>query len=646
MVAARPRPPVPDAVRPRPVRLSAGLLALVLAAALSGCSLFGEGPDKALQAFLTGWQSGKLGGLDLLDPDGRPLAGDAAQTQLTQYEGDLAVARPKLAVQGKPKTEDDNASATVAVAWPIVEGVTWEYTTTVRLRKGEQWRAFFGPATVHPDLRSTDKFAVKRTAAERGAVLDGAGQPLVTKRPVVVVGLEPRRVKNIEAEIKQFGDAIKAAGVDVTKELTELPAQVGKAKPDAFVTIVTLRQEAYTPIAARIKAIPSNATRTESQALAPSRVFARALLGHSGEVTKEIMDKNPGKYRVGDVVGLSGLQQQYDTGLRGKGGISVVIPAAQGASPKTLFSTDPVAGTPIRTTLDVATQNAADEVLATETRRSAIVAVRVSDGAVLAVANGPGPAAVNLALTGQVPPGSTFKAVTALALLDNGSVTPSTPVDCPKTLTIEGQPFKNAEDMVLNTVPFEVNFAKSCNTAFVSLAPKLGSDGLAKTAQTLGVGVPWDLGTDVNTGSVATGGSAADQAAAAFGQGKTTVSPIVLAAASAAIARGQWKQPRLVTEPAPAKVAPDGPALKQTSLDALRPMMRKVVTEGTASPLKAVAGLHGKTGTAEYDNDVTHTHSWFMGYRNDIAFAVFVENGGLSTETAVPLAGRFFAKLG
>jgi cell division protein FtsI/penicillin-binding protein 2 len=76
--------------------------------------------------------------------------------------------------------------------------------------------------------------------------------------------------------------------------------------------------------------------------------------------------------------------------------------------------------------------------------------------------------------------------------------------------------------------------------------------------------------------------------------------------------------------------------------------MREVVTSGTATPLARQPGapIFGKTGTAEFDDNPEHTHSWFIGFRGDVAFAVFVENGGLSTDTAVPLAGKFFTALG
>lgn len=78
---------------------------------------------------------------------------------------------------------------------------------------------------------------------------------------------------------------------------------------------------------------------------------------------------------------------------------------------------------------------------------------------------------------------------------------------------------------------------------------------MARAGKDLGIGTKWTVGLDAHTGSIATGGSDADKAAAAFGQGKTTVSPLAMAAATAAVARGQWRQPVLVTEPVQQKVA-------------------------------------------------------------------------------------------
>jgi cell division protein FtsI/penicillin-binding protein 2 len=623
-------------------RVTALVAALALLSTLPACS--SKPPDDSLKTFLGAWEKGNIAGLKFLGPDGKALAGDAAQKLLTTVAGDLAATPPKLSLKGSPVVKDDQCSAVVHVSWPVA-GSTWEYDTMINARRvDKQWTVIFGATTINPELEATDKLAVRKTAGTRGSILDGAGQPIVSSKPVVIVGVQPRSITDINLVVRNLTDAFSQA--KVSADLSGLPDQVKKAAPDAFVQIITLRKEVYDGIANKLNSTPGVITRNSTQSLAPSAQFARALLGTTGEVTKEIMDKNPGKYKVGDVVGLSGLQQRYDSILQGNPGVKVVVAMPAGTPDKQLFTADPSGGAQIKLTLDVNLQNAAEQALVGEQRRSALVAIRISDNSIVAVANGPGAAPNNFALTGQTPPGSTLKAVTALAALDKG-MTGEDIVACPKNLTVDGRVFRNSHDQELGNVPLRTDFAKSCNTAFASLAPKIAPDGLAKTAQTLGMGVQWDIGADVFTGKISVNGSKAEQAAAAFGQGTNLASPISLASAAAAIGRGQWKQPRLVLEPAPKSPAADGPQLNPASVEALRAMMRQVVTEGTASQLKDLPGdLRGKTGTAEYDNNPEHTHSWFMGYRGDIAFCVFVENGGASTAAAVPITGKFFQTIG
>jgi cell division protein FtsI/penicillin-binding protein 2 len=113
------------------------------------------------------------------------------------------------------------------------------------------------------------------------------------------------------------------------------------------------------------------------------------------------------------------------------------------------------------------------------------------------------------------------------------------------------------------------------------------------------------------------------------------------------VARGQFIQPKLVTEPAPSAPAADGPKLAESSIQPLRTMMREVVTKGTGEDLADVPGkpVSGKTGTAEFKDGEEETHAWFVGWQGDIAFAVMVEKGGAGAEAAVPIAERFLNAL-
>ncbi|MFG2057025.1 penicillin-binding transpeptidase domain-containing protein [Micromonospora sp. NPDC048930] len=638
--------------RPVLVALAAAVLA---AGALAGCS--GEGgPETTVDAFLKGWRSGELQAVGFVDATGAKIPAAEVTKEIRSLSGELADTPPELKRAGDAKITADTATARVQVTWTLPGQVRWAYESPVRLKRGgdDQWQVIWEPTIVQEKLEKGDRLALRRDPAPRAGILDGAGAPIVAPRPVVRVGVQPGEVTDVQALVRQLDAAFRAIRPALTPpvDLADLPKRVAEADPGAFVEVVTLRDEAYRQIKPRIYDLPGTKFQSDKLALAPTREFARALLGSVDPAQADDLQAHPDKYVRGDLVGHGGLQGRYDDRLRGVPGLTVVTehPAPEGTTAPSgveVFRAEPKPGQPLKTTLDVATQNAADAALRGETRRSALVAVRISDGAVLAAANGPGAAGENLAFGAQVPPGSTFKMVSALALLDKGAVTPEATVACPKTFVVDGRPFKNSDNFALGSVPFSTDFAKSCNTAFASLAPKLGADGLAVAGRTLGLEASWDLGADVFTGKVSANGSATEQAAAAIGQGTTVVSPLAMAGATAAVARGHWEQPKLLLDPAPAKPAPAGPALKAESVAALKAMMRGVVTSGTASALKDVPGepVYGKTGTAEYDNNPAHTHAWFVGWQGDVAFAVFVEQGGASTASAVPISERFLRAL-
>ncbi|SCF32298.1 penicillin-binding transpeptidase domain-containing protein [Micromonospora saelicesensis] len=651
MPLSYPRPHRPNPAR----RLAAAVTTALLAAGvLVGCS-GDDGPQRTVDAFLAGWRSGDLQAVGLIDPLGSKLPSADVAREIKDLSGELAATPPKLTRHGEPKITKDIATTTVQVEWALPGQTRWAYDREVRLAHGDddQWQVIWEPKVVHEQLTKGDRLALRRDPGARAAVLDNAGKPLVTPRPVVRVGVQPNAVTDLKKLVKDLDAAFKAIrpalvpGVD----LADLPDRVAKAEPGAFVEVVSLREEAYRQIKPRIYDLPGTKFISDKIDLAPTREFARALLGSVDQAQADDLAAHPDRYVVGDLVGHGGLQGRYDERLRGGPGLTVVVerPAEGGKLEPTgaeLFRREPQPGQALKTTLDVAVQNAADGALRAEPRRSALVAIRISDGAVLAAANGPGPAGENLAFDAQVPPGSTFKMVSTLGLLDRGAVTLDGPVDCKKTFTVDGRSFKNSDNFELGSVPFRTDFAKSCNTAFAALAPKLGGDGLAAAGRSLGLEGQWDLGTDAFTGKVSTGGSLAEQAAASFGQGTTLVSPLAMAGATAAVARGRFEQPKLLIDPAPAKPAPAGEQLKPESVKALRTMMREVVTAGTGSALKDVPGeVYGKTGTAEYDDNPAHTHAWFVGWRGDVAFAVFVEKGGASTASAVPMAERFLRAL-
>ena len=622
----------------------AGVAAVLLAGGLTACGK--DGPADTIDDFLAGWRTGNLDRVGFVTADGSSIAARAVVDQLQGLAGDLAKSPLVLARSGDPKVTGDIASNAIKLDWTLPGGTPWSYQSTVRLtkRNSDGWRVIWEPAIVNSELTAGDKLKVRRVAPDRSSILDRAGKPIVTKQPVVTVGVSPEKIKDLAALTKGLGTAFEKVGVSIDGK--DLKARIDRADPDAFLDLVTLRRTDYTKIRDDIRPLAGTVFREEHRDLAPTRAFARALLGTADAATKQDIDGNPETISVGDIVGHGGLQQRYDATLRGTAGQSVVISRTapdDKVEETQIFSTRPGPGKPVKTTLDVATQNAADRAVAEAKQPSALVAIRISDSSVLAVANGPGGGGVNTAFTGQVPPGSTFKMVSAYGLLHSKKVTPSTIVDCPRTRKVNGRTFTNAHNEALGRVQFHTDFARSCNTAFVGLAPQLGADGLRSAATALGLGLAWDLGIDAFSGKVSAGGTPTELAAATFGQGTTVVSPLAMAAATAAVARGRFEQPKLVLDPTPPNPAASGAPLDGGAVKALRPMMREVVTNGTGTGLRFVPGapVYGKTGTAEFANGSKQTHAWFIGYQGDIAFAVMVQKGGAGAEAALPIVDRF-----
>jgi cell division protein FtsI/penicillin-binding protein 2 len=473
--------------------------------------------------------------------------------------------------------------------------------------------------------------------APRAPVTDRTGAPVVQDRPVVTVGLQPSRATDLAATV----DRVAAlTGV----EAPPLLERARRARPDDFVEVVVLRREAYDAVRPELRPVPGVVLREGTRQLAPTTAFARALLGSVGPATAELVEAGGGTVRPGQEVGLSGLQRQYQDQLGGTPGLEVEVVDGAGEVVRSLLSTPPAPGTALQLTLDTAVQQAADAALATapEGKRAALVVVQPSTGDVLAVANaGPDGPGVDRALSGRYPPGSTFKTASALALLRTG-LRPDEVVPCPATVSVDGKVFRNAEDEVLGDQPFTVDFAHSCNTAFVGSADRISAEQLTAAARDLGLTAydlePAAFGADV---PISTG--AVQHAAQVLGQGEVLVSPLAVAVAAATVESGRLRLPRLLTQ---ATASRPGPELAEAP--ALQALTRAVVTDGTGTALRSVPGepVRGKTGTAEYGTDVPpRTHAWFAGSSGDLAFAVLVEDGGFGGQTAAPVAAELLRAL-
>jgi cell division protein FtsI/penicillin-binding protein 2 len=304
-----------------------------------------------------------------------------------------------------------------------------------------------------------------------------------------------------------------------------------------------------------------------------------------------------------------------------------------------------VAGQPVQTSIDMRYQLAASHAVSAASTNKPIdmVVLQPSTGKVLAVIERPG--GFDRALSGIFPPGSTFKIVTASALSKKG-LRPSTSVQCPATVNIGGRTFHNFDNERLGSTSLLNAFAVSCNTTFAMLATQhLDGSSLGSMAKTFGFNARPALGIPATLGHFATPRQPVDLAAGAFGQGKDLVNPLSQATMAAAIENGTWRPPQLVVNPAPQQSSQPR-KISSGILGTLRPMMRAVVTKGTAAGVGFPSGVYGKTGTAEYGSGSSPpSHAWFIGYRGNLAFAVLVEGGGVGADASAPIANAFLHKV-
>ncbi|HEY0641991.1 MAG TPA: penicillin-binding transpeptidase domain-containing protein [Nocardioides sp.] len=625
--------------------LRLGIVAVVMGVA-PACSVLG-GADTDPASGTADDLATALAGHSLGDV---PLTDEGDRTAFAELVAPLDEVPVAVEVSGVEEPEDAEepgarATATLGWRWQLTDTAPWEYESTVELvRAGSGWQVDWTPEALAPGLADGDTLGLRTVAPTRGDITGADGAVLVTERPVLRYGLDKTKVEG--AQVARSARRIaRVLDVDVASYVDRAEAM----GPEAFVEAVVLREDDALDVLPSFRKVPGALAVRDTLPLAPSREFAAALLGRVGPATAELVEASDGRIEAGDEVGLSGLQARDDEQLAGSPGTEVV---ARGADDqlRTLAEVPATDGTDLATTLDPDLQDRAEAALATlgdDAPASALVAIRPSDGAVLASANGAGAAGADLASTGHYAPGSTFKVVTALALLRSG-LTVDDVVSCPATTVVDGRSFKNYDDYPsssLGDIPFVQAIAQSCNTALINEVGRLSAGDLAAAAQALGLGTDHDLGFPVYFGQVPPPETETGAAADMIGQGTVLASPFAMATVAASVSAGHTVLPVLLPEHEVTQTAPDVPLTAQES-GTLLGLMRAVVTTGSGRFLLDVPGQVGaKTGTAEHgEPDAAGnlpTHAWMIATRGDLAVAVFVETGVSGSQTAGPVLEAF-----
>ncbi|MGH3940539.1 MAG: penicillin-binding transpeptidase domain-containing protein [Pseudonocardiaceae bacterium] len=596
------------------------LLAALLPATLllTGCGVFGSDPQDAAVGFLDAVASGDAEAAGQLTDD------PAAATRSIQLVRDELKPQSVTLTLKETRSGDNSGntvSASYSAVWDLGENRQWRYDGDLELVPAdteEGWSVRWRPAVLHPRLGAQQRVELSVVGPEPAPVVDRTGMPLLTPQTVVTVALDRGQAPDLPGVAAALAGALQPFDPGITQQ--SILEGADAAPPGQPSVVAVLREQDYQSVRSRIYDLPGVRFPTQQRLLGPDRNFAAQV--------------------------LPGIRSAVEEQRAGAAGWRITTVDAVGTEVAELAGQQPRVVPTVTTTIDRSVQAAAEDALERIANPAMIVAIQPSSGEILAVAqNTAADAQGALALIGRYPPGSTFKIVTAVAALQSGTLTPQSPVACPGTTTIEGRLIPNIDRFDLGTVPLHTAFARSCNTTFATLAADFEPGQLTDAAYQMGIGRDYQIpGITTLTGQVPPSESTVQRAENGFGQGQVLTTPFGMALVASTVAGGQQVPTPVLIRGMPTETtgAPAQPVPGEVT-DGLRMMMREVVTEGTGTALADQGEVHGKTGTAEFS--ATNSHGWFVGFRDDLAFATLVVDAGASAP-AVEASGRFLSALG
>ncbi|WP_278848754.1 penicillin-binding protein 2 [Megamonas hypermegale] len=543
--------------------------------------------------------------------------------------------------------------------------------------------AYFGK------LADGNRIRLVSTSAPRGIIYDRNDVPLVNNRPAFTVELLPSLEPVSPEVVDRLAKLLNLNAEDINNKIANHsgfdPVTIKVDVTPEIISVIEEQQDLYPGVFIDTKPVRNYIYKTEGV----------HVLGYVSEISDgELEDKKKNgddSYKLGDIIGKFGLEKYYDTYLRGTPGGEQVEVDVTGRPVQRLGMKEPIAGNNLRLTIDYHLQDAAeramDEVLGQiGAQAAAAVVLNPQTGEVLAMVsrpnfdpnlfalgistkdwnvinNNPHYPLDNKAVTGEYPPGSTFKIITGTAALMEKVVTPD------ELIFDSGQhwiiPKTNADGEALGYINFVQALAHSDNVYFYEMGNRLGIDRLAKWARLFGIGEK----TGIDLSYEASGNVAcpeykrkvfdeewylAETFDASIGQGFTLATPLQMAVVMSEAATGGKKyKPYLVRDifdsngnvikhfdPVLVRDLNIDPAIAQLVQQGLH----EVSTIGTAASMfrDFPVPIAGKTGTAE--NSQGREHGWFVAYgpfdNPNIAVAVIVENAGYGATSAVPIGHK------
>jgi penicillin-binding protein 2 len=357
-----------------------------------------------------------------------------------------------------------------------------------------------------------------KVQAPRGEIVDRHGRVLVRNRVGYAVRVTPDRLPEDEGERRALYRRLakllrmrpRVVRRRVEAQFDELPFSMATVKQD-------VQRETFMYIGERREDFPGVEIEPVFLREYPHREIGAHLFGHLGEASKEDLDDPQFEgVEMGDRLGKAGIEQEYDSVLRGRNGASRVKVDALGNLKGRLETEETVQGSQLRLALDLDVQRTGQAALAGGTGLGAFAVMDIHNGEVLGLGSHPsfdpnlfaevvresdykaltaednGAPLTNRAVAGGYPTGSTFKLVTAVAALQSNLITPDTVLHDPGSLTVGNQVFNNAGNVAHGSIALRTALTVSSDVFFYQLGRDMDSRGdgnaLQRWARKLGLG--------------------------------------------------------------------------------------------------------------------------------------------------------------
>lgn len=571
------------------------------------------------------------------DVSSLPMQSQAAEAQAeleTIYAG-MDDALPQVTVGPITYPPGERAAtATLQHTFDIaLEPWTFETEATFKY-VNNQWRLEWSPAVLHEDLTTDSRMRRIVTKPSRASINDKDGVALVEEMSLYEVGIDKANLDEA-----QWASSARQLAAALGMDEATFEGRVLRGGPKQFVIASTLRQS---DIPSEVADVPGIYVREITATVGPSDGFAASQLGIVGNPTAEMIEQSEGRLTSEDVIGLSGLQSRYDDELGGVPGVRVeLVPRTEESSfqTKVIFNQEESVGAPLTLSMDRDLQAKAENILGSQEGIASLVAIDIATGGIVAVADSAAAGTYPHSTFGRYAPGSTFKVVSALAMVRSG-MTADSEVNCTSEHAVATYTFRNYPGYSrTGTISLADAIAYSCNTAFTRASESISGEELHSAAGSLGVGTDYDAGFRSYFGTVEPQNNI-DRAASMIGQGNVTMSPMGMAAVAASVAKGETVIPWLVEGRQAESTAEP---LTDAEAAELRTMMEATVSRGTGTMLQGVA-TGAKSGTAEWGpQGEQQTHAWMIAYDDQYAVSAFVEVGDSGGAVAAPLVRQFLS---